>query len=125
LKQSVLVFDFHRSLDLILNNNGGSVDDGGNQGSVNNWWLVNDNWCRIRNWSLNSGPLRFRYRKSLNWSRWSLDWNWNWNADKSWEHDFQHLSNPETGDLGSRGIQVDVTSRFENVFSHSSLSIQQ
>jgi hypothetical protein len=55
-------------------NDGESVDNG-DQGSANNRWRVDGNWCRIRNWSLNSGPLNFRGR-SLNRSwNWSLDWN--------------------------------------------------
>jgi hypothetical protein len=46
--------------------NDGSVDDFGDQGSVNYGRLfVNYNWCRIRNWRLNSSPLDFR-GKSLN-----------------------------------------------------------
>jgi hypothetical protein len=64
-------------------NDGGSIDNGGNQGSVNDWWLVNDNWCRsfVLNWGLNSNALRFRgslnrYRRSLDLSgSLSLDWN--------------------------------------------------
>jgi hypothetical protein len=115
-----------------LLNSGGSLNDSGgigngNQGSANNRWQVGGNWCRnfVLNWSLNSGPLNFRGSRSLNGSRWSLDWNWNWSADKSWEHDFQHLSNPETGDLCSRCIEVDVTSRLENVRPNCSLGIQQ
>jgi hypothetical protein len=89
LKNGVIVF-FHRNfrndvlnsdalknqvLDLTdeLLNSGGSLNDGGDQGSANDRWRVDDNWCRIRNWRLNSGPLRFRGR-SLNRGRLSLDW---------------------------------------------------
>jgi hypothetical protein len=121
-----------------LNDNGGNVDDGGNQGSVDNLWFVNDNWCRnfVLNWSLNSGPLRF-CGSSLNWSgSGSLDWDWcrrsldlSWNWSLYWnqngEHDSKHLLNPETDNLGSQCIKVDVTSWLVNVCSNCSLGIQQ
>jgi hypothetical protein len=90
LKNGVFVFDFHRNfrndvlnsdvlknqvLDLTdqLLNSGGSLSDGesvdnGDQGSANNRWRVDDNWCRIWNGRLNSGPLRFRHRRGLNLS---------------------------------------------------------
>jgi hypothetical protein len=108
----------------------GSIDNG-DQGSANNRWRVDDNWCRIRNWRQNSDPLTFGHRGSLNdlgnWCRWSLDWSqsWNWSLSESWKHDFQHLSDPETDDLCSRCIEVDVTSWLENVRPNMSLGIQQ
>jgi hypothetical protein len=96
LKNGVFVFDFHRNLrndvlncdvldDEILDladellNSGGSLNNG-DQGSANDRWRVDGNWCRIRNWRLNSGPLRFRGSRSLNrcGSR-SLNWSLNWN----------------------------------------------
>jgi hypothetical protein len=60
-------------------NDGWSIDNG-NQGSANHRWRVDGNWCRIRNWRLNSGPLRFRGSRILNrcGSR-SLNWSLNWN----------------------------------------------
>jgi len=109
---------------------GGSIDNGNDQGSANHRWRVDGNWCRnfILNWRLNSSPLRFRGR-SLNRCRQSLDWNGSWNWRLDWhqigEHDREHLLNPETDDFGPRCIQVDVTTWFENVFSNRSLSIQQ
>jgi hypothetical protein len=107
-----------------LLNSGGSVDNG-DQGSANNRWRVDDNWCLIRNGSLNSGPLNFSGR-SLNRRRRSLDWNWNWNWNWHWigEHDLEHLLDPETDNLCSRCIEVDVTSRLENVRPNCSLGIQ-
>jgi hypothetical protein len=110
----------------VLNDNG-SVDNFGDQGSVNDWKRVNDNWCRIRNWRLNSGPLRFRGSWSLDWSRslnWSLSWNWSLDWHQIGEHDREHLLNPETGNLCSRRIQVNVSSWFENVCPNLSSSIQ-
>jgi hypothetical protein len=104
LEQSVFVLDFHRCLDLTNNcnvlDNDGSVDDFGDQGSANDRWRVDDNWCRILNWRLNSGPLRFRYRRSLNWSgslnrcRQILDWNWSLDWSQIGEHDPEHLLDP-------------------------------
>jgi hypothetical protein len=107
-------------------NDDGSIDNIGYQGSVNDWrYFVNDNWCRIRNWRLNSGPLRFRGSWSLDRSWRSLNLDGNWNLSESWKHDFQHLSDPETGDLCSRCIEVDVTSWLENVLSNIALCVQQ
>jgi hypothetical protein len=112
-----------------LLNSGGSVDNG-DQGSANNRWRVDDNWCLIRNGSLNSGPLNFSGR-SLNRRRRSLDLSWNrtWDRNLYWhrigEHDLEHLLDPETDNLCSRCIEVDVTSRLENVCSNRSLGIQQ
>jgi hypothetical protein len=105
-----------------LLNSGGSLNDG-NQGSANDRWRVDGNWCLIRNWRLNSGPLNFRGSWSLNRCRRSLDWSWNWS--QIGEHDLEHLLNPHTDNLRSRGVQVDVTFWFENVFPNLSLCIQQ
>ncbi len=113
---------------LLLRNNDRSVDDVGYQGSVNGRWSVNDNWCRslVLNWRQNSGPLRFRGCRLnwsgsliLDWCRWSLDWH------QIGEHDREHLLDPETDNLSSQRIQVDVTSGLENVLPNDSLSIQQ
>jgi hypothetical protein len=116
--------------------NGESIDncgriDNGNQGSANNRRRVDDNWCRIRNWCLNSSPLNFRGSWSLNRCRWSLDlsgslnWDWNWSLIERRHHDFQHPPNSETDNGCPRGIQMDVSSWFENVRSDSSFSVQQ
>ncbi len=116
-----------------LLNSGGSLNDDGDQGSANDRWRVDDNWCRnfVLNGSPNSGLLRFRHRRGLNWrgslnrgrrlnwSRRSLDW------DQIGEHDLEHPLDPETGYLSPSSIQVDVTSGLENVLSNLSLCVQQ